>query len=423
MSNQLPSTLVESIKSWTSAHREWFVSLTSELVRAPSINAPPTGGEKTVQQLIGHWFGQLGIEASLYELGEISGLQEHVAWRPGRNYGGRPNLVARLKGNGEGRSLVLSGHADTVGLADEAWLHPPFAADCDGERIYGLGAFDMKGGLASAMLAARCLQDLNISLAGDLYVESVVDEEFGGANGTLAGRLRHPRIDGAIIMEPTNLRLATSHRGVVVLRLEVLGKPGRSFSGEEVVNPAKILARMIQDLEEFNRRRNASRHQYGLADTLGLEIDQLRAGPVDEMLGTRVPSVAWATFWLDLDPDQDPSAPVDALASLLTQRYDPTQFRLTSVIPALWGSRIPDEHPLVKTVSTSLQLAEVNPLPITAPFACDGAMFNRHSRTPMLILGPEGGNAHAADEFVSVSSLQTLTAVLALATIDWCGMA
>lgn len=409
-----------AIDRWVNQRRDMLVSLTAELVQIPSITSPPQGSEKAVQRVIGHWLRQQGLQVSEYEPTTVHELTSHPAWRPGRQYHNRPNVMAYLPGRGGGRSLVFSGHIDTVGLSEEPWQHDPFEGFYDGVNLYGLGAFDMKGGLAAAMMALRCLIDLGIELRGDLYLESVVDEEFGGANGTLASRLRYPDIMGAIVMEPTNLRLAYQHRGIAVWKIVVNGKSGRSYSGESLVNPAKSLMVLLQSINQFVEERNRQRLQKGGgAEPLPWEIDHMHAGPVVEVMGTRVPPAASATFWIELDPDEDPARIEHELQAHLDKRFDPTSYQLMQPVPPLWGSGIPVDHPLTECVRTALTHRE-NP-PITAPFACDGAMFNRVSHTPMVLLGPEGGNAHAANEFVSITSLQELTKTLVRVAISWCG--
>jgi acetylornithine deacetylase len=277
----------------------------------------------------------------------------------------------------------------------------------------------MKGGLAAAYMALWCLTGLGVELPGDLYLESVVNEEYGGATGTLAGRLRYPDIDGAIIMEPTNLALATGHRGGLMWRIIVEGKPGRSFSGEQTVNPVFPLCAILQDLEAFNQERNQKRRAHGLPGPLPIEISQVKAGPVEWEMGERVPNEAWATLWVEIDPDDVPTIVGDQIITFLAARRSLENVRFIPIILPLLGSSIPHDSPLARTVASAMKDADLDITPVTAPFACDGAMFNRCSNTPMLLLGPIGGNAHAHDEWVSVTSLQQLTAVLATTAVMW----
>ena len=133
----------------------------------------------------------------------------HVRAGPGARPGGPPGLLARpattatgrtslrcCRGGAAGRSLLLTGHSDTVALGDNVWSQPPFGAEIHDGRLYGLGTIDMKGPLGAMLVLYRALAEHRIPLLGDLSFESVVDEEEGGVNATIAGRLRHGPMDG-----------------------------------------------------------------------------------------------------------------------------------------------------------------------------------------------------------------------------------
>src|SRR5262249_10961354 len=125
----------------------------------------------------------------------------------------RPNVVGRLQGNDKGRSLLLSGHIDTVPAGTQKWTRDPFGGQIEGNRLYGRGSNDMKAGVATNLFVLEALRELNISLTGDLLFETVIDEEFGGVTGTLAGRLRGVNADAVVLSEPSFLRICAAQRG------------------------------------------------------------------------------------------------------------------------------------------------------------------------------------------------------------------
>src|SRR5207237_394650 len=141
------------------------------------------------------------------------GLATHPLYWPGRPYTTRPNVAAVRKGTGNGKSLILSGHIDTVPAGSEPWTRNPFSGEIEGNHLYGRGSNDMKAGVATNLFVTEIIAELGVELAGDLTVETVVDEEFGGVNGTLAGRLAGYVADAAIISEPTALRICPAQRG------------------------------------------------------------------------------------------------------------------------------------------------------------------------------------------------------------------
>ena len=149
-----------------------------DLVRIPSENKPPLGTEKACQEYCARFLADLRLEPDLCEPADVPGLIEHPFYWPGRDYRGRPNLGAgRIwgpgAGSGGGRSLVLSGHVDTVPVGTQPWTRDPFGGEVEGNRLYGRGSNDMKAGVAINLFIMEAVEKLGLRLAGDLVYESV----------------------------------------------------------------------------------------------------------------------------------------------------------------------------------------------------------------------------------------------------------
>ena len=129
---------------------------------------------------------------------------------------GRPSVLVRARGTGGGRALLLCGHLD-VGIEGMA---SPLAPRIDGDRLHGRGAYDMKAGVAAALMACREAHELG--LAGDVVVAAVADEEHASLGVQEA--LRHVTADAAIVTEPTELAVAVAHKGFVWSEVEVTGR-------------------------------------------------------------------------------------------------------------------------------------------------------------------------------------------------------
>src|SRR5262247_4102771 len=163
--------------------RDYTIQTLARLVQINSINptlAPGAPGEAEVAAFIADSMDRCGLETEIREP------------EPGRT-----SVLARLKGSG-GRSLMLNAHCDTV---DVAGMSEPFSAAMRDGRLYGRGAFDMKGSLAACMSAAKALADSGAKLRGDLLVAAVADEEYGSL-GT-RDLIEYVKVDGAIVTEPT----------------------------------------------------------------------------------------------------------------------------------------------------------------------------------------------------------------------------
>ena len=204
---------------------------------------------------------------------------------PGRDYTARPNVGARLPGAGGGRSLVLSGHVDTVPIGAEPWTRDPFGGEIEGNRLYGRGSNDMKGGIATNLFVVEALRELDIRLAGDLVFESVVDEEFGGVNGTLAGRLMNFNADAAIISEPTSLRVCPAQRGGRTVQITFRSPNGGILATprSSAVEQLRVFLNAIPDFQNDRLQR--------------IEVPALYSHLVNPVPAnvTRVHTAAWGT--------------------------------------------------------------------------------------------------------------------------------
>ena len=182
-----------------------LLNLLSNLVAIDSVNpdlVPGGAGEAAMADYIAAWGRANNFETHIQDAGA-----------------GRPNVILIARGHGGGRSLMLNAHTDTVGVEG---MDAPFTPTVRDGRVYGRGAFDMKSGLAAAMLALKAARDLD--LAGDVMLSAVVDEEYGsiGAETLLAEWERWPA-DAVLIAEPTDLEISIAHRGFVWLEFETFG--------------------------------------------------------------------------------------------------------------------------------------------------------------------------------------------------------
>src|SRR3954451_20038931 len=182
--------------------RDELTALTADLVAIDSVNPSLVeggAGEAAIAQFVADWARTQGLEAELLEATP-----------------GRPSVLVRARGTGGGRTLLLCGHIDTVNVEGMA---APHTARVQGDRLHGRGAYDMKAGVAAALLAAR--EAKGAGLRGDVVVAAVADEEHASIGVQEA--LRTVQADAAIVTEPTEMELVVAHKGFVWIEIEVTG--------------------------------------------------------------------------------------------------------------------------------------------------------------------------------------------------------
>lgn len=202
-----------------------LVAYSKQLISFPTV----AGQEQGAQEYLRTMLEERGFAVDMWEP-DIQAMREFFPFFRGsrESFAGSPNVVGVRKGTGGGRSLMVNGHIDVVPPGERsAWNTDPFTGVLEGDRLYGRGISDMKIAHAAFLTCVDALEKLGVQLKGDLILESVVDEETGGA-GTLAAIMRGYQADGAVISEPTGMVSCTSSPGVSYFKVKV---KGRAFHG------------------------------------------------------------------------------------------------------------------------------------------------------------------------------------------------
>ncbi len=407
------------------------VGLIQDLVRIPSENKAPWGDELHAQRFLAAWLGGNGFLCDVFTPDEVEGIEQHPAYCPGRTYENRPNVVARLRGSGGGRSFMLSGHIDTVQPDPTPWQRSaPFSGDVVGTRLYGRGSYDMKGALAASAYLLKLLRDSSIPLRGDVFFESVVDEERCGGNGTLASRLRGYLPDAVLIPEMSDLAICPSSRGAKVYELAIDGEAGHS-STSQGLNPIVGIALLIAGLKRYEAISNEKREDGSSGDEDGLRrlaFGALRTdGTGSEWdFGTvRTARVSVVALTLpgetEAELDERLTAFVEACAKTdpILRRF-PTP-RVTGRSRYVLPAHTDADAPVVGVMRHNYRsMLSREPVVRSAPFACDAGIFTQWFHIPTMIFGPIGAHAHAADEYVDLGALFDFMRVALGTIVEWC---
>ena len=424
----------QRLSELTSARREHLTQTIAELVQIPSENTPPLGAEAECQRYVLDRLNLLGLRAETYHLLNVEGILDHPEFRPERDYTNRPNVAAVWPGTGGGRSLLLSGHIDTVPRGSEPWSRDPFSAAVEGNRLYGLGSNDMKGGIAAFLLAVEILKEAKVRLRGDLLVETIVDEEFGGVNGTLAARVRGHNADAAIICEPSHHMVCPAQAGGRTAHITLRSKSGGILSDGEP--PAQVTAQLrylLGKIEEFaeQRRRLTTIHPLysDSADPVPVWVTKISCGG----WGTKEPITIPSSCRIELYWQAMPGERKEVIEGEFFRWLDdcvaarPNLFPIRPEVsfPIRWlpGSALENQPELVTVLSdTFRQVTGAEPLVRGIGGPCDMYVFHQYFDTPAVLFGPRGGNTHAPDEWVDLDSALVVTETLARFICRWCGV-
>jgi acetylornithine deacetylase len=344
--------------------------LAAQLVAIDSVNptlVPTGGGEAAVARILAEWLERAGLEVHIAEAAP-----------------GRPNVVGVARGSGGGRTLILNGHLDTVGL------------------LYGRGAYDMKASLAAiASAGAECARR---GLRGDVIVAAVVDEEAASI-GTEA-LLERWRADAAIVAEPTDERLCIAHRGWLAFDIETHGRAAHGSRPDLGIDAIAKMGPILVEIEALDSSLQA-RPSHALLGTGSIHASLIEGG------------------------QEYSSYPARCLLrgerrTIPGERREEVEAELCGLLADSGGSisfpfgrdpmEVSPDEEIVRAVQAQTGSQEVH----GAPFWTDAALF-ADAGIPAILFGPVGDGAHAAVEWVELASVERCRDLYVAVAAEFCG--
>lgn len=420
----------ERIIKWTENNRDFIIKTLADLIKIPSVS----GLEGELMKKIKEIYYEMGYNPRevIFERNE---MKKHGAYIDTTelgcpfSYEGRPNIIITKKGTGDGKSLILNAHCDTINVENEkSWKYPPFSAKIHNGRLYGRGAADTKSGVVEAIAIFKMLKDLNLSLKGDLTIQNVIEEEAGG-NGTLQCVMDGQKADGAIILENVGEGLiVAAARGVHFFEIIISGKPTMMEYLWNEINTIDIAIRIYEAVRDYNLVRN-SKVKHPLYDMYPREMPKAPIA-ITMINGGILPGTTPEFISLKGSAECLPNESLKQMRNELKNFLKKTM----STDPVLkdarlkikwWGMRMEStktdiNHKIVEVVKKSnKEIFNIEPMLVGAG-GCDLRLLNIHAETPGILYGPNGENAHGIDENVEIDSLLNTFRALALAIIDFC---
>jgi acetylornithine deacetylase len=386
------------------------------------IKADTTDGSEDNGQTV--WISRLRdlpCELDIFEP-DPNRLSKYDEYNEGHVYVNRPNVVATFAGDGSGKSLILNGHMDTVFPGSlEKWSFPPWDATIQDGKMFGLGSCDMKAGLAALLLAMELICKLKIPLRGNVYLQSVVDEEAGGGNGTLACIDRGYTADAALVAEPTTLIPMSAHVGSVAFRVSFRGMACHSNMKWEGVNSIEKALPFLNRLRELEQKWQSERHHPLLPSPI-ISINTIDAGDGAVLLPASC--IVEGNFTYLPGWDQSISEFTNELESAVAEdewlsENPPVLQFLHNVKP--YASNPQGSWPLCVEYGVSEILNKQ--IPVSGfPTGADARLLANIGNMPTIILGP--GNirrAHTENEFVELDQFHQSIELYAYIIANWAG--
>jgi acetylornithine deacetylase len=416
----------DQIVAAVAAQRDEAVAFLQALVAEPSL----LGQEASAQALMARRFAGLGLDVRELVIDEAA-LRDHPGYSPSIvSYDGRVNVIGvhEPRGAVRGKSLILNGHIDVVPVgAERLWTRPPFEPWIAGDRLHGRGANDMKAGIVACTMALQALQRLGWQPAARVTLQSVIEEECTG-NGALACLVAGYTADAAIIPEPFD-EVMSAQMGVMWLTLDVYGVPVHAsvaHTGIGAIEFGQYLVGRLRELEaEWNRpeRRHPlyCQHEHPVNFNLG----RIEGGEWSSSVSTHCRVDLRLGFYPGVKP-AEVRAQVEALLKQAHAEH-PAQASVTVEVSyhgfQAEGLVVDLQQPALQTLMQAHhditgQVAATRATTATT----DVRFFHLYGQIPSTCYGPRGANIHGVDEWVSIDSLQQVTAVLALTIARWCGL-
>ncbi len=367
--------------------------LTRELLAFNTINPP--GMERACARHLGAILEAAGFRVAYHEFAES-----------------RTSLVAEIGGDDGRPPICFTGHIDTVPLGAKAWTRDAFAGETDGDRLFGRGSTDMKGGIAAFVAAAVELAP-RLARSPGLVLVVTASEEVGceGAKYLVDSRLLD-RAGAIVVAEPTANYPYVGHKGLAWFEIETTGVTAHGSMPEVGENAIVKMADVIRDLEGFRFPVDA----HPVMGSPTLNVGTIRGG-----LNTNsVPDSAKITVDVRTVPGVDHGHLCHSLEHLL----GPRGARVRQIVdtPALYTE--PADAWIQQVFEDCTPFLGARPDPRTITFSTDGAWLKPgYGGAPAVILGPgEPRLAHQTDEWCSLSRLEQSVDLFATIMRRWCGL-
>ncbi|WP_100065298.1 ArgE/DapE family deacylase [Miniphocaeibacter massiliensis] len=411
------------VDDWIDENKEELIGFLGDIIKIPSV----TGSEFEIQKYLAEYSKQLGLDVEVLEP-NWDELKKHPGYvEVSSGYENRPNVITRLKGAGEGKSLLLNGHTDVIPEGDkEKWKFDPWSATIEKNRMYGRGTSDMKSGVAAIAMSLKALIECEIKLKGDVITEYVIDEELSG-NGTLDCVIRGIKADAGICCETSSMCIQPSSIGRVWFEIHINGKSAgiqKRFEGINAIDLGYIVHKIINEFE--NKRVKTVKHFLypDILSSIPCMIGIFESGTYASAFpDTCILKGSFATV-----PNEDTEKVKEEFVDFLiseTAKNDwlkdnPPKIEFVGYFAE--PSEISIDSSIVRTLSSNYQKVIGEEATISGrQGAADIRFLNKYGNTPTVIFGPgKTEQMHSNNEWVDLDDYINSIKILTQTIMEWC---
>ncbi|RIK38318.1 MAG: acetylornithine deacetylase [Chloroflexi bacterium] len=327
---------------------------------------------------------------------------------------GRPNVIATVRG-GPGRTLLLNGHTDTVGVAG---MDAPFTARIEGDRLYARGASDMKDGL-TAMIHVLEAAARSGDFPGTLVGTFVLDEEYASiGTQAICDVIERWQPHGALVLEGTNLEMTVAHKGYFAAEIETRGRAVHGSDYAAGIDAICYMGRVLVELEQLGNDY-LTREPHPMLGPSSIHASLISGGRELNSYPDRCTLQLEARTATGHSAEQvlaELQAMLDRLAAA-----DPTFTGEVRLLFARDPLNVPLDAEIVRTVSAVVERERGRPPKHKGGSGwTDTALFTAVG-VPAVLFGPHGEGAHSLDEWADLAVLEQFTRVLYSVAVEFCG--
>lgn len=328
------------------------------------------------------------------------------------------NKIGIVASTGEGKhSLILHSHLDTVPPADSKnWKHDPFLPYCSDNKLYGLGACDDKGSLASMLATFESFIPVASKLNGKLILMAVGGEERGGL-GTQVAIKKGYKAEAVLLGEPTSLEPKFVHKGVLRLEITTKGSAAHASTPREGINAIFYMSKLISRLDELALVIEKENDPY--TGNASMAITTIKGGTAVNM----IPDTCSISIDRRMIPGQTEEMVVKEIEQVLKEyklenrRISIDIKKVYCIKPAMTELSTPIANLALEVASEELRK---NLIPTGFKACCDMTFLRNEGNMPVVILGPgDIGMAHKMNEYIDIESLYKASRIYGKIAIEW----